>query len=436
MRYEARLLTQLSKHWHSRQLPLRICFWDGHIADLGPQPCVQVRLKAPQAVRHFLSPNLDRLGCAYVEGEIDIEGPLPAVMSIAEQLSGDMPRRRSRTMLKYFIRRHTRQRDARAIQYHYDVSNDFYALWLDRNMVYSCAYFKTGEEDIHRAQEQKLDHICRKLRLRPGEQFLDIGCGWGGLIRWAAKHYGVKAVGVTLSRQQYAYAKARVEAEGLAGQVEVRLQDYRDIPGENAFDKVASVGMFEHVGLKNLPVYFHSIQRLLKEGGLVLNHGITTRDPTQQDGGPNTDSFIHQYVFPDGELPHVSRAALEMEQQHLEVQDVECLRPHYAQTLMHWVTRLEAQREQAIAMVGEKRYRIWRIYMAGCAHAFERGWVSIHQLLASKQTQPGLAPCPWTREYQYGSAPADGAQLAQPRWPDGSVAPRHREAIQPEQLAG
>lgn len=417
-------------------MPLRITLWNGSSTALSDAPRVELKLRQAGAAKYLLNPSLDRLGEAFVEGLVDVDGDIRDVIAVAEGLAQHGDTERGLGRLPGWLSRHTRKSDRKAIEYHYDVSNEFYSLWLDPQMLYSCAYFPQGDEDLATAQTLKLEHICRKLMISPGQTLLDIGCGWGALAIHAARHHGARVVGVTLSTNQYELARERVRQAGLEDRVEIRLQDYRDIPGDAVFDRISSVGMFEHVGLKNLPVYFHSIQRLLKEGGLVLNHGITTRDPAQQDGGPNTDSFIHQYVFPDGELPHVSRAALEMEQQHLEVQDVECLRPHYAQTLMHWVTRLEAQREQAIAMVGEKRYRIWRIYMAGCAHAFERGWVSIHQLLASKQTQPGLAPCPWTREYQYGSAPADGAQLAQPRWPDGSVAPRHREAIQPEQLAG
>ena len=354
-----------------------------------------------------------------MEGEIDIEGPLPHVMNIATELHATGSRRRLFSLLDYFPLRHNRRRDARAIRYHYDVANDFYGLWLDRNMVYSCAYFKTGEEDIHLAQEQKLDHICRKLQLCSGERLLDIGCGWGGLICWAAKNYGVKALGVTLSRQQYQYAKERIEKEGLGGRVEVLLQDYRDIPGENVFDKISSIRMFEHVGLKNLPVYFGVIRRLLKENGLVLNHGITTRDPDNRSVNPSAGRFIDTYVFPDGELPHLSRAAYEMESRDLEILDTECLRPHYAQTLMHWVTRLEAHKTRAVACAGEKNYRIWRIYMAGCAHAFERGWVSVYQILAAKQTLPGPIRQPWTREYQYTGL-RTCEESAKPRWPSAS----------------
>ena len=299
------------------------------------------------------------------------------------------------------LRRHSKQRDAEAIRYHYDVSNDFYALWLDRNMVYSCGYFKSGDEDIHTAQEQKLDHICRKLRLRPGDKLLDIGCGWGGLVRWAAKNYGVDATGITLSRNQHALASERIKADGLSDRCRVLLQDYRDVPGEGVYDKIASVGMFEHVGLKNLPLYFDVIRRLLKEGGIALNHGITSVDPDSRSVGLGAGDFVEKYVFPHGELPHASLALREMAAAGLEVMDIETLRLHYAKTLWHWSGRLEANLERAQEYAGEKRLRIWRAYLAGCAHAFEQSWVSIHQMLAVKSGNPTTNPLPWSRDWIY-----------------------------------
>jgi cyclopropane-fatty-acyl-phospholipid synthase len=268
-------------------------------------------------------------------------------------------------------------------------------------MVYSCAYFQTGREDIDTAQAQKLDHLCRKLQLRPGDRLLDIGCGWGGLLTWAARRYGVTAVGITLSQRQYDYAKASLAAEGLGGQIEVRLQDYRDVPGEGVFDKIVSVGMYEHVGRANLPLYFRTMHRLLAPGGVALNHGITTGDPEGGSRGPPGGSFIDRYVFPGGELPHVSEVLREMARQGFEVLDVECLRPHYVATLLRWVRRLESQRTRAIALAGPERYRVWRIYMAGCALAFERGWLSVHQLVAGKPDAQGRLARPWTRRHQY-----------------------------------
>jgi cyclopropane-fatty-acyl-phospholipid synthase len=281
--------------------------------------------------------------------------------------------------------RHSKARDAAAIRYHYDVSNAFYRLWLDRNMVYSCAYFETGDEDLDTAQEQKLDHLCRKLRLQPGDRLLDIGCGWGGLLCWAATRYGIVGVGITLSDQQFAYARDRVAADGLAGQIEIRRQDYREVSGEAIFDKIVSVGMYEHVGIANLPLYFASIARLLRPGGLALNHGITAADRDGAAQGPPGAEFIDRFVFPDGEVPHTSRVLYEVAEAGLEILDVEDLRPHYPQTLLRWVRRLESQREWAIAAAGSERYRIWRMYMAGMAHAFDCGWLSVCQVLAKSR---------------------------------------------------
>jgi len=381
-------------------LPLAIELWNGKRYQLSGDAPVTLRIPGAGALKYFIGANLAKLGEAYVEGHIDVEGPIREVLRAAEGLSrflgGDKKGRRPR-----LLNLHTRSRDARAIQYHYDVSNDFYALFLDREMVYSCAYFRTGEEDIHAAQAQKLDHICRKLRLEPGDRFLDIGCGWGALVRWAAKHYGVDATGITLSKNQHALANERIAAEGLGERCRVLLQDYRDVPGEAVFDKIASVGMFEHVGLKNLPVYFGAIRRLLKDGGVAMNHGITAIDPDSRAVGLGGGEFIGKYVFPHGELPHLSLALREMCAAGLEVMDVETLRLHYAKTLWHWSARLEANIAEARKHTDEKRVRIWRTYLAGCAHAFEKRWVTIQQVLVTKTLDTRANPLPWTREYIY-----------------------------------
>ena len=359
-----------------------------------------LRIPGAGALKYFIGADLAKLGEAYVEGHIDVDGPIRDVLRAAEGLSrflgGDKKGRRPR-----LLNLHTRERDASAIQYHYDVSNEFYALFLDREMVYSCAYYKTGDEDIHAAQAQKLDHICRKLRLEPGDRFLDIGCGWGALVRWAAKHYGVDATGITLSRNQHKLANERIAAEGLSERCRVLLQDYRDVPGEAVFDKISSVGMFEHVGLKNLPVYFGAIHRLLKDGGIAMNHGITAIDPDSRAVGLGGGEFIGKYVFPHGELPHLSLALREMAAAGLEVMDVETLRLHYARTLWQWSARLEANLEAARRHTEEKRVRIWRTYLAGCAHAFEKRWVTIQQVVVTKTGDPRANPLPWTREHLY-----------------------------------
>jgi len=398
-------------------LPVRLAFWDGETFDFGPAPSITITLHSKRLIRLFLTGNMAALGEAYVRGEIDVEGRLQDIVrlgiGIAERLGRSRTLRRLGTLAAYRPRfRHTRKRDARAISYHYDVSNDFYALWLDRRMIYSCAYFHTGAEDIDTAQEQKLDHICRKLRLADGDRLLDIGCGWGGLLIWAAQNHGVRGVGVTLSRAQAELAQARVAEAGLRGQVEIRLQDYRDIEGAALFDKIVSVGMVEHVGTANLPAYFGAIARLLKPGGLLLNHGITVADRNGRSQGPPGGEFIDNLVFPGGELAHVSRLLFEVAGAGLEMLDVEDLRPHYPRTLLHWVRRLQASEAQAIAAAGAERYRIWRMYMAGMAYAFDAGWLGVAQVLAAKPNPDGSALRPWTRRYQYD--PETAVPLALP----------------------
>lgn len=289
---------------------------------------------------------------------------------------------------------HSKERDRAAIQYHYDVGNDFYALWLDKRMVYSCGYFPTGKEDLDTAQERKLEHICRKLRLQPGERLLDIGCGWGGLVMYAAEHYGVSALGVTLSTNQHELANRRIAEAGLSDRVEVKLLDYRDLAGQS-FDKIASVGMFEHVGRKNLPEYFVQSFRVLKPGGLFLNHGISLNiAAAQTDGSPwkrlinhrimGTSTFANKYIFPDGELLPVSEVNLMAEKAGYEVRDVENLREHYALTLRNWVTRLRAHHDDVVRLTNETVYRAWELYMSGSVYGFESGSISINQSLLAK----------------------------------------------------
>ena len=281
------------------------------------------------------------------------------------------------------------------------MSNEFYGLFLDRNMVYSCGYFRTGDESLETAQEQKLDHILTKLRIKPGDRLLDIGCGWGALIIRAAKKFGANAVGITLSENQFALAKERIKAEGLEGRCEVRLQDYRDVPATEKFQRISSVGMFEHVGLKNLQTYFRKIHSLLADGGVVLNHGITSADPDSKSVGLGAGDFIDRYVFPDGELPHISLVLNEMERAGLESTDIESLRRHYAKTCAMWAEGVEKQSARAIAVVGEKRYRIWSLYLAGCAYGFAHSWMNVYQVLACKRGGPGENTLPLSREYMY-----------------------------------
>src|SRR5690348_8539377 len=243
---ERRLERLVAKLKRSAAIPLRVELWNGRAFDLANEPKVKIGVTSPSALRFLISPNLMKLGQAYVEGYLRVEGPILEAFRVAESLAR-VAASRGRSGLRR-VWRHSKKVDRDAIQYHYDVSNDFYALWLDRNLVYSCAYFRSESDSLELAQEQKLDHILNKLMVKPGERFLDIGCGWGALIVRAAKKYGARATGVTLSRNQYEFVTRRIREEGLEGRCEVRLQDYRDIPGDGAYDKIASVGMFEHVG--------------------------------------------------------------------------------------------------------------------------------------------------------------------------------------------
>ena len=385
-------------------VPLRIVLWDGERFEFSDAPLITATLHARRVGRLLLTGNMAGLGAAYVSGELSVEGEVEDILKVGVALAervGHAPVLRHIGPMIGRLRRHTRRQDAADVRYHYDVSNEFYRLWLDRHMVYSCAYFKTGAEDLDTAQEQKLDHLCRKLRLKPGNRLLDIGCGWGGLVCWAAAHYGVEAVGITLSERQVEEARRRVGEAGLSERVEIRRQDYRDVPESETFDKIVSVGMYEHVGIANLPLYFRTIARLLKPGGTALNHGITAGDRDGAAQGPPGGEFIDRFVFPGGALPHLSKVIYEIAGAGLEVTDIEDLRPHYPATLRHWSKRLEAHREAAIAAAGPERYRIWRLYMPGMAYAFERGFLSVAQVLAVKPRKEGPAPRPWTREYQY-----------------------------------
>jgi cyclopropane-fatty-acyl-phospholipid synthase len=363
------------------------------------------------------------LADAYFRGDLDIEGDFFAALSVKDhldvlQMTAGEKLRAAFTALQLWmlnaaarhsealfapshaprIKAHSKAENRDAIHFHYDVSNEFYSLWLDRAMVYSCAYFETPEADLDAAQQAKLEHISRKLSLQPEESFLDIGCGWGALVIYAAQHYGVRAHGVTLSPQQLKVARERIEQAGLSDRVRVELLDYRDLPGESVYDKVASVGMFEHVGLKNLPVYFSTVHRLLKPRGLFLNHGIT-HDSEGWEPSVSTE-FINRYVFPDGQLDTIGNIQRFMERSKFEIADVEALRPHYAMTLRHWVARLERNRSRALSHVNEATYRVWRLYMAACALQFESGEIGIYQVLANKRTA-GVPDLPLTRRHLY-----------------------------------
>src|SRR5574340_94067 len=398
---QSQMLKLVERRLRGHALPVAVELWNGKALRLGEVPRIWVKVRNSDALTALARPTLGKLARSYVRQDIDLEGSTRDIISLGETLcnAADCVDRKGGMTLNWW--RHSRPADSRNISFHYDVSNDFYALWLDRRRVYSCAYFRQPDDSLEAAQEHKLEHICRKLDLKAGERFLDIGCGWGGLILWAARHYGVHATGITLSRNQHDYVQAQILAQGLGNLCKVHLLDYRDVPEAEPFDKIASVGMFEHVGRKNLPHYFDKIYRLLKPGGLVLNHGITLAGLDNEGLGSGISEFIEEFVFPGGELVHVSRVIEAMARQRLESWDSECLRPHYARTLWHWVNRLEARQQRSEQLVGEDRYRVWRIYMAGSAHAFERGWLSIFQILGAKPLADGTVPYPATRERVY-----------------------------------
>lgn len=308
-------------------------------------------------------------------------------------------------------RRHSRERDRAAVEYHYNVSNEFYALWLDADMTYSCAYFRSPADSLDVAQLQKYDHIARKLRLKAGERVLDIGCGWGGLIRFFAREYGARAIGVTLSSRQAEYARQRIAREGLSDSVRVELLDYRDLSSLGRFDKIASVGMVEHVGSSNLAAYFEAAHRALVPGGLFLNHGIISQTPLptgwrgliERVARPRSN-FIERYVFPESDLLRLDRATVEAERAGFEILDAENLRPHYQRTLQLWVRGLEANQAEARRIVGDETYNTWRLYMAGSAQGFGSGRMGVVQMLLAKCEPDGSHQAPHTRDDIYAPA--------------------------------
>jgi cyclopropane-fatty-acyl-phospholipid synthase len=279
------------------------------------------------------------------------------------------------------------------------VSNAFYVQWLGEGMVYSCAYFEHGDETLDEAQLKKIDHILRKIRLQPGQRLLDIGCGWGALVLRAAQQYGAQCVGVTLSKNQYELARERVHAAGLQDRIQIRLQDYRDV-SDGPFDRITSVGMFEHVGLDHLASYFGHIRRLLKPDGWVMNHGITSTDACDGETRHGGGHFIDRYVFPRGELPHIGTVLRTLQEGGLEAFDVENLRRHYQRTTQLWAEAFEAHTERIKPLVDERRWRIWRVYLAGCAWAFDNDEVSIYQVLCRPAGQPAQG-LPWSRRWMY-----------------------------------
>ena len=389
------MLAQLPPALQKLQLPLRLRLWDGHEFNFGPTPSVTIVVKDPTLVSQFTHPSLDLLGSAFVEGRLELEGSISEAIRVCDELSQALVDDDDYTPPPRVY--HDKATDAESISYHYDLSNDFYQLWLDQDMAYSCGYFETGEESLDEAQQAKFRLLCRKLRLKPGEYLLDVGCGWGGLARFAAREYGVKVFGITLSKEQLKLARERVNAEGLQDKVDLQLLDYRDLPQDGRFDKIVSVGMFEHVGHANLREYCEILSRAVREGGLVMNHGITSKHTDGRQVGRGAGDFIDRYVFPNGELPHLSMMTAEISEAGLEVVDVESLRLHYARTLEHWSQRLENKLDAAAKQVPEQALRIWRLYLAGCAYAFAHGWINIDQILATKPHADGSLELPPTR---------------------------------------
>jgi cyclopropane-fatty-acyl-phospholipid synthase len=431
LRHSRRLLEQVFGPLSARRFSVR--FWDGTLDAPPVEPGFTLVLNHPGALRRMLLPPTQAtMGAAYARGHVDLEGDIEGAAAVAYEVAARLrspllllavmvgaarlPRDRSAGSVGPFSSggprgsKHSRRRDAAAVTGHYDVGNDFYRLFLDRRMVYSCAYFADGSDDLDRAQEAKLDHICRKLRLRPGECFLDIGCGWGALVLHAAERYGVEALGITLSEPQARLARERIAAADLGERCRVEVRDYRDLPPDAGFDKVASIGMVEHVGRRRIRTYFEEVARHLAPGGLFLNHGIVSLDgppgPLGRLGVPAlrpSASFIQRYVFPDSELLSVTELTAPGERVGLELRDTESLREHYARTLRHWVRRLESNQEEARRLVGDDTYRVWRLYMGGCAHTFTAGAIGIVQMLWGKPAEGGLLPLPATRADLYVS---------------------------------
>ncbi len=359
----------------------------------GPSAAVRLKLRHADLLAQLAQGRIGELADAYVDGRLDIEGTMPDVMAVAGALAGDplhaaraplWPRRLSRLASLWG---HRPEQDLHHVQRHYDVGDDFYRLWLDPRMVYSCAYYARPGIGLAEAQEAKLDLICRKLQLAPGLRLLDVGMGWGGLLLWAASRYGVRATGITLSQNQYLHVKRRVADAGLNDQVQVLLMDYRELPArtpvDGRYDRIASVGMFEHVGRARLADYFRCTQRLLRPGGLLLNHGIAAGAPQHDQMGAGMGAFIEKHIFPGGELVHVSEATQALARGGLELVDAENLRPHYARTLWHWSDQLEARLTHARSVATEATVRAYRLYLAGSAMCFERGWLALYQLLAT-----------------------------------------------------
>lgn len=435
-----RIVSELFGSPHNRSFGVR--YWNGAVDHGGAEDDAFVLvLNRPGALRRMFLPASElSIAEAFIRGDFDITGGVEQATTVRDVLghrlrsfrrigrlvnllrqlpaSEDVPDSRAdfRSSRGFLERRHARERDAKAIRFHYDVGNDFYALWLDEQRVYSCAYFTSDHQDLERAQADKLELICRKLRLHPGERVLDIGCGWGALVRHAVREHGVEALGITLSPSQAEYARERIAREGLASRCRIEVRDYRDLVAEPPFDKIASVGMFEHVGRDQLDTYFQTVFRLTRPGGLFLNHGIVTLGGARTrslshrllDRIWRSGSFVNRYVFPDSELVPLAEVTRTSEAVGWETRDVESLREHYARTLRHWLQRLEANEAAAVAIAGPETFRIWRLNMGASADAFSGGRIGVVQMLLMRTDESGSGSLPWTREdlYRDVTAPA------------------------------
>lgn len=428
----SKLLAELFGPAEQRLFAVR--FWDGEVevGSVSPPPFTLV-LNHPGSLRRMLLPPSEiAMVEAYLSNAIDIEGDLEAASTIGDIVARRLRSARTltrvltrvltlptegevgdaelrRRSLSWFERAHTPRRDAAAIRFHYDVGNDFFALFLDQRMVYSCAYFPTGTEDIDTAQEAKLEHVCRKLRLRPGERLLDIGCGWGGLMIHAATRFGVEVLGVTLSEAQARYAREQIASRGLSDRCRVEVRDYRHLEETAYYDKISSVGVVEHLGRVQMPTYFRVTHRLLKPGGLALNHTLVRVGDARLKSFAQRvahrlwgrGQFVDRYVFPDVQPLPVHEVLRHAEQTGFETRDVESLRDHYVLTARHWVRRLERRRAEAASLLGEAGYRVWRLYMAAGARVQRSGADGIVQLLMAKPDMDGRTGLPLTRSDLY-----------------------------------
>ncbi|GAB3680966.1 class I SAM-dependent methyltransferase [Actinocorallia lasiicapitis] len=402
---------------NGEEVPVEFAAYDGSRAG-SPAADVRIEIKTPYAVSYLIrSPGLLGLARAYVTGNIDVQGDMyETLLRLSDTMQGlkvtdrmkvlasvaDDPLLRAaaatrvrppaqevRRTSKW--RRHTKARDAEAIQHHYDVSNKFYEWVLGPSMAYTCAVYPTLGSSLEEAQALKFDLVARKLGLEPGMRLLDVGCGWGGMVMHAAREYGVKALGVTLSKQQAEWAQKAIAEAGLSELAEVRHLDYRDVP-EAGFDAVSSIGLTEHIGQANVPAYFAFLNRKLKPGGRMLNHSITRPDNTQASIRP--DGFINRYVFPDGELEGPGFLLTAMNDSGFEIRHEENLREHYAMTLRDWCRNLDDHWDEAVAEVGEATARVWRLYMAGCRLGFDKNAIQLHQILGVKLPSSGVSGMP------------------------------------------